>query len=115
MITDKNGFIQYANGAYLKQSNKTFKDLIGSDSASCFDDYFDNDNERETLFNKLMSGQSIQHVVAKKKENDITYIDYTISPIRGDDGKICNYIATSKDITDRITYENKLHRLAHYD
>ncbi|WP_318510624.1 EAL domain-containing protein [Photobacterium leiognathi] len=115
VITDKNGFIQYANGAYLKQSNKTFKDLVGSHSASCFDDYFDNDNERETLFNKLMSGQSIQHVIAKKKENDITYIDYTISPIRGDDGKICNYIATSKDITDRITYENKLHRLAHYD
>lgn len=115
MITDKNGFIQYANGAYLKQTGKTFRDLIGSHSSECFNDYVDNENERNALFSKLMSGQSIHHVIAKKVNHDIHYVDYTISPIRGDDGKICNYIATSRDITDRITYENKLHRLAHYD
>ncbi|WP_238028578.1 bifunctional diguanylate cyclase/phosphodiesterase [Photobacterium sp. Ph5] len=115
IITDKNGFIQYVNSAYVKMSNKPINQLIGNHSSICFDDYIDNESERDEIISKLVSGQSIRHVITKNNDNNITYMDYTISPIRGDDGNICNYIATSKDITDRVSYENRLHRLAHYD
>ncbi|PSV28370.1 MULTISPECIES: EAL domain-containing protein [unclassified Photobacterium] len=115
IITDKNGFIQYVNTAYVKMSNKPLNQLIGSHSSICINDYIDNKHEQDELISKLVSGQSIRHVITKKTDNDIIYMDYTISPIRGDDGNICNYIATSKDITDRVSYENRLHRLAHYD
>ena len=115
IITDKNGFIQYVNTAYIKMSNKPLNQLIGSHSSICINDYIDDKNEQDELISKLVSGQSIRHVITKEKDNNIIYIDYTISPIRGDDGNISNYIATSKDITDRVSYENRLHRLAHYD
>lgn len=115
VITNKTGFIQYVNSAYVEQSGHTAEALIGSHSAACFKHYIHNEDERAQLIQKLMLGESIQHVVTRQHNDQITYVDYTISPIRGDDGQICNYIATSKDITDRISYENRLHRLAHYD
>ena len=76
-------------------SNKPLNQLIGSHSSICINDYIDDKNEQDELISKLVSGQSIRHVITKEKDNNIIYIDYTISPIRGDDGNISNYIATS--------------------
>ncbi|PQJ41329.1 hypothetical protein BTN98_06745 [Photobacterium aquimaris] len=116
IITDKFGFIEYVNSSYEKSTGEESNNIIGLNSKTIFKRYI-NDNEKiDDIQSKLNQGQTIQRIISQKNaDNTIHYLDNTISPIRDENHRISNYISTSKDITERINYENRLHYLAHYD
>ncbi|OBU14406.1 hypothetical protein AYY19_06665 [Photobacterium aquimaris] len=116
IITDKFGFIEYVNSSYEKSTGEISNNIIGLNSKTIFKRYI-NDNEKiDDIQSKLNQGQTIQRIISQKNtDNTIHYLDNTISPIRDENDRISNYISTSKDITERINYENRLHHLAHYD
>ncbi|SMY33503.1 EAL domain-containing protein [Photobacterium andalusiense] len=116
IITDKFGFIEYVNSSYEKTTGEKSNNIIGLNSKTIFKRYI-NDNEKIVdIQSKLNQGQTIQRIITQKNtDNTIHYLDNTISPIRDENDRISNYISTSKDITERINYEHRLHHLAHYD
>ncbi|WP_256383992.1 GGDEF domain-containing phosphodiesterase [Photobacterium toruni] len=116
IITDKYGFIEYVNSSYKKSAPCNYKDIIGLNSKTIFKQYTNDKDKINDIQSKLNQGNTIQRIISQKNSDDsIYYLDNTISPILDDNGKISNYISTSKDITDRVNYERKLHHLAHYD
>lgn len=116
IITDKFGFIQYVNSSYKKSVGDNYKNIIGLDSKTIFKRYTNDKDKIDDIQSKLNQGKTIQRIISQKnKDNSIQYLDNTISPIRDDNGRISNYISTSKDITERINYEHQLDHLAHYD
>ena len=117
IITDKFGFIEYVNSSYEKSTGESSNKIIGLNSKTIFKRYTNDNDKIDDIQSKLNQGQTIQRIISQKNNDDNTihYIDNTISPIRDKNDRISNYISTSKDITDRMNYENELHRLAHYD
>ncbi|PSW28212.1 GGDEF domain-containing protein [Photobacterium phosphoreum] len=115
IITDRFGVIEYVNSSYEKSTGESSIEIIGINSKAIFKRYTDDTDKIDDIQSKLNQGQTIQRIISQKNNDTVHYIDNTISPIRDKNDRISNYISTSKDITDRINYENELHHLAHYD
>ncbi|MEC6796983.1 EAL domain-containing protein [Photobacterium sp. S4TG1] len=116
IITDKFGFIEYVNTSYKKSAGENYTNIIGLNSKTIFKRYTNDKDKIDDIQSKLNQGKTIQRIISQKNsDNNIQYLDNTISPIRDDNGRISNYISTSKDITERINYEHRLDHLAHYD
>lgn len=116
IITDKYGLIEYVNSSYEKSTGDCSDNIVGLNSKTIFKRYINNTNEIDDIQSKLNQGKTIQRVISQQNnDNSIHYLDNTISPILDENGRISNYISTSKDITDRINDEHRLHHLAHYD
>lgn len=116
LITDSRGIIEYVNPAFEKTNSVESKDIVGTQSSKLLRQNLPNKNEIHDVQKQLRQGQTIQRVIAQRQPNDdIVYEEKTIAPIRNNRGNISHYISTGKDITERILFESRLHKLAHYD
>jgi len=114
-ITDKNGIITYVNDAFVAHSGYKHIELLDHPSnilkSGQHDDAFYKD-----LWETLLSGKTYSNVLTnKKKDGQIYYEELTISPMFDEDHRIENFVATGKDITQRIKMEQKLQRYATTD
>jgi GGDEF domain-containing protein len=64
----------------------------------------------------LGRGESFRSVFTNRRSSgELYYEEKTISPIRGADEAISHFVATGKDVTERIAAERRLEYLANYD
>lgn len=116
LITNHRGIIEYVNHSFEKATGIRSEDIIGAQSTNLLKSSVENDEEVHRIQQQLQEGRTIHRVIARRHNDDsIIYEEKTISPIRNSRGKISHYISTSKDITERVLFESKLHKLAHYD
>ncbi|OAN17677.1 diguanylate phosphodiesterase [Photobacterium jeanii] len=115
VITDCRGIIEYVNHSFETVAGVRAKELIGTQSEPLLKEALGSDPEVRNIQLRLKSGQTVHHVVSREHDNSTLYEEKTISPIRNERGKISHYISTGKDITERVLFESKLHKLAHYD
>ncbi|ELR67698.1 hypothetical protein C942_00005 [Photobacterium marinum] len=116
IITNNQGIVEYVNQAFEKFNGIKSRDILGAQSSALLKETLDNDKEVRAVQDELKEGKTINRVIARRQADDsIIYEERTISPIRNNRGRISHYISTGKDITERILFENKLHKLAHYD
>lgn len=100
-ITDQNGIIKYVNDNFCTISQYSERELLGSDhriikssnhSSSFFEDLWANISS-----GKMWKGE----VKNKAKDGSFFWVDMTIVPLLGNDGKPYQYISIDFDITDR--------------
>ncbi|CAH0535800.1 hypothetical protein VST7929_03274 [Vibrio stylophorae] len=116
MITNQLGCIEYVNQAFEKTTGFCAQEVLGSQSLLLFPNALENEVGLRRMQSQLKAGQSVQKVFSNRHKNGKAYYEErTVSPIRNTQGEITHYISTSKDITQRIHDEEKLHKLAHYD
>ncbi|MGF1681206.1 EAL domain-containing protein [Photobacterium minamisatsumaniensis] len=116
LITNNRGIIEYVNQSFEKHNGVTSHGIVGTQSNVLLRQSLTSDREVIDVQTQLKEGKTIQRMIAHRKLNDdIVYEEKTISPIRNSRGKISHYISTGKDITDRVLFESRLHKLAHYD
>ncbi|MGR5140587.1 EAL domain-containing protein [Photobacterium sp. DNB23_23_1] len=116
IITDRRGVVEYVNRSFEKHNGITSKDIIGKQSNELLRNTLNNLNDVKHVQKQLKEGHVIERVIAHKQgDEQIIYEEKTIAPIRNSRGKISHYISTGKDITERVLFENRLHRLVHYD
>ena len=116
IITDKRGVVEYVNRSFEEHNGIKSKDIIGKQSIELLRNTLNNINDVKHVQKQLKEGHVIERVIAHKQGNEqIMYEEKTIAPIRNSRGKISHYISTGKDITERVLFENRLHRLVHYD
>ncbi|UXI02487.1 bifunctional diguanylate cyclase/phosphodiesterase [Photobacterium sp. TY1-4] len=116
VITNHRGIIEYVNRAFEKFTGIKSKDILGSQSTSLLKRTLGEDANVRELQAQLKEGQTVRRVVTRTQADDsVLYEEKTISPIRNSRGRISHYISTGKDITERVLFESKLHKLAHYD
>ncbi|WEM41142.1 EAL domain-containing protein [Photobacterium sp. DA100] len=116
IITDKRGVVEYVNRSFEEHNGIRSKDIIGKQSIELLRNTLNNLNDVKHVQKQLKDGHVIERVIARKQgDEQVIYEEKTIAPIRNSRGKISHYISTGKDITERVLFENRLHRLVHYD
>jgi diguanylate cyclase (GGDEF)-like protein/PAS domain S-box-containing protein len=114
-ITDKDGFIIYANDALTKHTGYRKTELIGSKNI-IFKSGQQEKSFVKKLYENIMNKKVFNGVfINKTKHGKIYYEEQTITPILDDYDEIKYFVSTSQDITQRIALEAQLKKLATID
>lgn len=116
IITDYKGIVEYVNPSFEKQNGVRSKEIVGTQSTRLLRQSLPSNHELIKVQEQLKLGMTVQRVIAHEQDDkDVLYEEKTISPIRNSRGKISHYISTGKDITERVLFETRLQKLAHFD
>jgi len=115
MITDHRGMVEYVNPAFEKTTGYLRKSILGKPSRVLKSgkqsaDFYNN------LWRTILSGNVFRDVLVNRKKNgDLYYEEKIITPIKNSKGEIINFVATGRDITERMQHEERLSFMAHHD
>jgi two-component system, cell cycle sensor histidine kinase and response regulator CckA len=102
MITGLDGAIQYVNPAFEEASGYTSAEVVGRNPRILKSGRHGDEFYRQ-MWAALTSGQVWQgHMVNKRKDGTLHEEDLTISPVRDASGRIRNYVAAKRDVTEEI-------------
>ncbi len=108
VITDASGNIQYMNPAFERITGHTRKEVIGRNPRllkSGKHDAIFYENMWETITRgEVWTGRLIN----KKKDGSLYHEESTISPVRDSGGKIINFVAVKRDITEHFQLSQQL-------
>ena len=111
IITDVGATIQYVNPAFEKITGYTSEEALGKNPNIL------NSGEHDTSFykdmwNTLLRGETwTGQLINRSKEGALFIEEATISPVRDASGKVTNYVAVKRDITDEIHFEKQMQQI----
>lgn len=102
VMTDDRGAIQYVNPAFERSSGYTAEEVVGRNprilQSGSQDDSFYRD-----LWNTISGGRIWAGIIVNKHKDGKLYTEETkISPFRDPSGRIVNYVAVQRDITEHL-------------
>jgi PAS domain S-box-containing protein len=108
VITDPEGMIQYVNPAFEKTSGYSREEAVGLRPgilrSGKHDEVF-----YEELWNVLRRGGVWSgHFINRKKDGTLYEEEATISPVRDASGRIVNYVAVKRDVTQEAALRSRL-------
>ncbi len=115
MITDRAGVIEYVNPAFQKTTGYSRAEALGQtprlvksgkQGASFY----------KKLWSTILTGEVFSDVfVNRRKDGSLYYEEKTITPLMGSTGQIANFVATGKDVTERVQTQERLQHMAQHD
>lgn len=115
MVTDRTGVIEYVNPAIETMTGYARDELIGR-KPDVFRSGVQDAPFYRRLWNTVLAGESFSDVlVNRRKDGSLYYEEKLISPIKDGDGNITHFVATARDITERMAVQEQLQHLAHHD
>ncbi|MFV2005415.1 MAG: putative bifunctional diguanylate cyclase/phosphodiesterase, partial [Gammaproteobacteria bacterium] len=115
LIANKDGIIEYVNPMFEKITGYRQDELIGGKTNIL------NSGRHDKAFYKnlwdiiLRGDVFIDVLINKKKDGSIFYQDEIITPLTNKNGEISHFIATGRDISQRMENEKRLQHIAHHD
>ncbi len=108
MITDSKGIIEYVNPAFEATTGYSSNESIGKTPKILRSGQHDAAYYQK-LWKTILSGKVFRATTTNKKKNgEIYYADQTISPVHEENGEIVCFVSVWKDITERITAEERI-------
>lgn len=114
-ITDADGTIEYVNPAFenltgYSRSQVTGKKVSIMKSGKHSDEFY------QRAWQVLEAGNVFNDVfVNRRRDGSMFYEEKTIAPIFNADNRVTHYVATGRDISDRVETEKQLEHMAHHD
>ncbi|WP_345993225.1 diguanylate cyclase [Sulfurimonas sp. HSL-1716] len=115
LITNHEGVIIFVNDALLKHSGYTLEETIDQ-TPRIFKSEEHSKSFYKNFWDTILQGKTYHGVFKNRKKNGTIYHEAeTVTPITDEKSNIKYFVATGKDISDRIALENELHRQATID
>jgi diguanylate cyclase (GGDEF)-like protein/PAS domain S-box-containing protein len=115
MITDAHGRIEYVNPAFERTTGFERREAIGSTPAVLKSGKHGAEFYSE-LWRTILHGDVFSEVfVNRRKDGSLFYEEKTITPLTDELGRITHFIASGKDISERMQVQERLQYLAHHD
>jgi diguanylate cyclase (GGDEF)-like protein/PAS domain S-box-containing protein len=114
-ISDVKGLITYANVKFCEISGYSQEELLGQDHAILNSGYHPHGFFKEMY--RIISKGGVWHneVCNRAKDGHLYWVDTTVAPFIGENGKPESYISIRTDISSRKAAEEKSSYLALYD
>jgi two-component system, cell cycle sensor histidine kinase and response regulator CckA len=110
VITDTEGIIEYVNPALERMTGYDRKELMGNKPSILKSGEHDTEFYRQ-MWSTIKAGNTWSgRLKNQKKDGLLYYEDATISPVRDASGKITNFVAVKRDITEHLQLSNQLFR-----
>ena len=110
VITDKWGVIEYVNPAFEKVSGYSAEEVHGKNPRILKSDRHGAEFYRE-MWQTLRAGRVWKgHLINKRKDGTLFEENATISPVRDREGKIINYVAVKRDVTEEVALKKQLNQ-----
>ncbi len=111
VITDENGYIQFANNNFCNTTGYSSKELIGKNPRIFNSGYHDEKFFRD-LWQTIKNGKVWRgEIKNKRKDNSLYWLDTAIAPIFNRNNNQKGYLSIRFDCTKRKEYENELEKL----
>lgn len=115
MISDTDGLILYVNDAFTKHTGYTRDEAVGRNT-SLLNANAHPDSFYDELWQTIQRGLRFKGTFTNRKKNgDVFFEEKTISPIKDAKGNVERYVATGKDISERVALEQQLQKMAEID
>ncbi|CAB1079037.1 diguanylate cyclase/phosphodiesterase (GGDEF & EAL domains) with PAS/PAC sensor(s) [Olavius algarvensis Delta 1 endosymbiont] len=108
IITDFDGIIQYVNPAFESIAGYPRSEIIDR-HISLLDSGKQGPAFFQDMWQTLREGEVWKgHFVNKKKDGSLYETEATISPVRGQDGAITNFVSVQRDVTHEVELQKQL-------
>jgi PAS domain S-box-containing protein len=110
VITDNEGIIQYVNPAFEKTTGYSREEAVGENPRILKSGNQD-DSFYQSLWSTITSGDTFNGRMVNKRKDGTLYTEYaTVSPVVDATGRILNYVAVKRDITEQEKLQAQLHQ-----
>ncbi len=115
VISDQYGTIEYVNAAFSQLTGYSSEDAIGA-KTNLVKSGRHEPRFYAQLWKTIRTGHAFRDVlINRKKSGELYYEEKTITPLKDASGAITHFIATGKDITERMQTQERMHYLAYHD
>lgn len=115
IITDLNGTIEYVNHGFTAITGYTSEEAIGKKASLLKSDQQDPEL-CQRLWATITAGRVFRDVIVnRRKDGSLFHEEKTITPQSDAAGNITHFVATGKDITERVANHEQIQYLAHHD
>jgi len=115
-ITDTAGLIRYVNPAFEQTTGYRRDEAVGRKTGSLLASGEHSKSFYTRLWATLSEGRTFRAVFSNRtRDGRSIYVDETIAPVVDDAGRIEAFVATGRDVTERMRLEEQLRELAYQD
>lgn len=115
-ITDDRGTIEYVNPAFERITGYTADEALGRPTSELLSSGLHSEELYERLWAAIKGGETFREIFTNRnRDGELFQLDETISPLRDEEGRIRNFVATGRDITENLRMEERLRFLAYHD
>lgn len=109
VITDVNGYIEWANEAFSQITGFSLVEVIGNKPSQLVKSGVQDQAYYQQMWETILSGQTWRgEVVNRRKDGSLYHELLAISPVFGGDGKVKHFVAIKQDISERKQAEQRL-------
>jgi diguanylate cyclase (GGDEF)-like protein/PAS domain S-box-containing protein len=115
MIADRGGVVEYVNQAFCDISGYGPDEVIGK-RPNVMKSGRQGAEFYARLWTTILSGEVFHDVlINRRKDGTFYYEEKTITPLKDAEGRITHFIATGRDISERMQTQERLQYLAYHD
>ena len=115
VVTDTEGIIEYVNPSFERITGYTYNEAVNNSPGLVASGLHKSEFYRH-MWETITAGESYSNIfINRRKNGSLYYEEKTITPIKDQSGTITHYVATGKDISERIQIQERLQHMAHHD
>ena len=101
IITDAQGLTVWVNPAMLRRSGYTFEEMVGKKPGALFQGPNTDQQAVARIRDAIRAGRSVrEQMLNYTKTGDPYWVDLQISPVYTSDGRVSQFVAVQRDISD---------------